>query len=140
MKNLPLPMHKNSMGAALAMQAANRQGKAWLMYDKMFENQRALGREELERYANELGLDVGKFKTDLDDPKLKDEVDGDLRVAQTVGVGGTPTFFVNGQPVTGARPFEDFVSVIDDELAKAEALLKDGVPLADVYEKRAKSK
>ena len=140
MKNLPLPMHKNAMGAALAMQAANRQGKAWLMYEKMFENQRALGREDLERYANELGLDVAKFKADLDDPKLKEEVDGDLRVAQTVGVGGTPTFFVNGQPVTGARPIEDFVSVIDDELAKADALLKQGVPLGDVYEKRAKSK
>jgi predicted DsbA family dithiol-disulfide isomerase len=140
MKNLPLPMHNNAVEAALALQAAGRQGKAWLMYDKMFENQKALAREELERYANDLGLDVAKFKTDFDDPKVKDEVDADLRVARAAGISGTPTFFVNGQPLRGARPFEDFVSVIDDELAKAEALLQQGVPLAEIYEKRAKSK
>ena len=133
-------MHRNAMGAALALQAANRQGKAWLMVAKIFDNQKALARADLERYANELGLDVEKFKADLDDPKIKDEVDADLRAAQSAGVNGTPTFLVNGQPVSGARPFEDFVSVIDDELAKAEALLKQGVPLAEIYEKRAKSK
>ena len=128
------------MGAALALQAANRQGKAWLMVAKIFENQKALSREDLERYANDLGLVVAKFKADIDDPKVKDEVDADLRIAQSAGVNGTPTFLVNGQPVTGARPFEDFASVVDDELGKAEALLKQGVPLAEIYEKRSKSK
>jgi protein-disulfide isomerase len=140
LKNLPLPMHRNAMAAALAVQAANRQGKAWPMYEKLFANQTALAREDLERYAGEIGLDMDKFKADLDDPKLKDEVNADLRGAQAAGINGTPTFLVNGQPVTGARPFDDFASVIDDELAKAEALLKEGVPLAEIYEKRAKSK
>ena len=54
--------------------------------------------------------------------------------------GGTPTLFVNGRKVVGAQPFDAFKPIIDEELKQADALLKAGTPLAQVYEKRSKTK
>jgi protein-disulfide isomerase len=132
-------MHQHAMGAALAMQAAQRQGKAWAMHDKMFENNKQLAREDLERYAGEIGLDVAKFKADMDDPKVKQEVLADQSVANSVGAGGTPTLFINGRKLIGAKPFEEFKAVIDAELKAADALIAAGTPLSAVYEKRSKT-
>ncbi|HZO15705.1 MAG TPA: protein kinase [Polyangiaceae bacterium] len=134
----PLPMHQRAMEAALALQAAHRQGKAWEMHDKMFENEKVLSREDLERYAREIGLDVARFKRDMDDPKVKQEVLDDQKIANQVGANGTPTLFINGRKLPGARPFSDFKPIIDDELAHADELIKGGTPLADVYEKRSR--
>jgi protein-disulfide isomerase len=134
----PLPMHQSAMDAALAMQAAHRQGKGWEMHDRMFENNRALSRQDLERYAAGFGLDMARFRRDMDDPKVKQEVLDDQSIAGQVGANGTPTLFVNGRKVTGARPFSVFKPIIDEELAKADELIKGGTPLAEVYEKRSK--
>jgi protein-disulfide isomerase len=128
------------MGAALAMQAAGRQGKAWEMHDKMFENNRALTPEDLEKYAKEIGLDVAKYKKAIADPKVKEEVLADQKIANSVGARGTPTSFINGRKIVGARPFEDWKTIIDAELKEANALVKAGTPLAKVYEKRSKTK
>ncbi|HET6279863.1 MAG TPA: thioredoxin domain-containing protein, partial [Polyangia bacterium] len=131
----PLPFHKSAMGAALAFQAAHRQGKAWEMHDKMFENNTALDRANLEKYAGEIGLNVAKFKKDMDDPKVKDEVEQDKKLASSVGADGTPTFFINGRELVGAVPFAEFQKIIDEELKKADELIKKGTPLKDVYTK-----
>jgi len=135
-RNQPLPFHDKAMGAAQAFMAAHRQGKAWQMHDKMFGNQQALTRDDLERYAKEIGLDVDKFKKDMDDPKLKEEIEADKKVGTSLGASGTPTFFINGRQLVGAQPFEKFKELIDDELKKADELIKAGTPLADVYKKR----
>src|SRR5262249_38777125 len=71
-RNYPLPFHQNAQIAAEAAAAANAQGKFWQMHDKMFANQQALDRASLEKYASEIGLDVAKFKSDLDGGKYKD--------------------------------------------------------------------
>src|SRR4029079_12532939 len=84
-KNQPLPFHDKAMGAALALQAANRQKKAWAMHDKMFEHNTALTPEDLEKYAKDIGLDVAKFKKDLEDPKLKDEIEADKKIGTSLG-------------------------------------------------------
>jgi predicted DsbA family dithiol-disulfide isomerase len=139
-RHMPLPKHTKAMGAALAMQAAARQGKAWPMHDKMFENNKALDPADLEKYAEEIGLDVTKFKADLDDPSVKKEIEGDMAASEKAGVRGTPNCFVNGTNVRGARPVEDFQAIVEAELTKAEAMLKQGVPLADLYAKRAQEK
>ena len=131
----PLPFHDKAMDAALAMQAAQRQGKAWQMHDKMFENQQALTRPDLERYAKEIGLDVARFQRDMGDSKLKDEVLADQKVAGSVGATGTPTFFVNGRQLVGAQPFEQFKALIDEQMKKADELLKKGTPRSQLYEK-----
>ena len=79
--NQPLPFHDHAMDAATAFQAAARQGsdKAWKLHDKMYENNTALTRADIEKYAGEVGLNTGKFKKDWDDPKIKEEVDQDRR-------------------------------------------------------------
>jgi predicted DsbA family dithiol-disulfide isomerase len=125
------------MGAALALQAASRQQKGWAMHDKMFENNTALSPEDLDKYAKEIGLDMARWKKDLADPKLKEEVLADQKIANAVGASGTPTFYINGRQLVGAQPFEKFKGMIDEEIKQADALIKSGTPLADVYKKRA---
>jgi protein-disulfide isomerase len=133
--NQPLPFHNHAQEAAQAFQAAHRQGKAWQMHDKMFENNTALERENLEKYAAEIGLNVAKFKKDIDDPKIKEEVAEHQKLAAAVGANGTPTFFINGRELVGAVPFADFQKIIDEEIKKADDLIKKGTPLKDVYGK-----
>lgn len=125
------------MGAALALQAANRQGKGWQMHDKMFENNTALTPPDLEKYAKEIGLDVAKFKKDMEDPKLKEEVEADQKIGNSVGATGTPTFFINGRQLVGAQPFDKFKEMIDAEIKAADELLKSGTPASEIYKKRA---
>jgi protein-disulfide isomerase len=117
-KHQPLPFHQNAKIAAMAAMAANEQGKFWEMHDKMFANQQSLDRGSLERYAQELGLDMGKFKAALDSNKFDAYVTADSNEGMRVGANGTPTFYINGRQVVGAQPFESFKRVIDEELAK----------------------
>jgi protein-disulfide isomerase len=136
--NQPLPFHDHAMDAATAFQAAARQGadKAWKLHDKMYENNTALTRADIEKYAGEVGLNVAKLKKDWDDPKIKDEVAQDQKVATAAGANGTPTFFINGRELVGAQDASKFEAIIDEELKQVDALLKSGTPLKDVYAKR----
>jgi len=86
------------------------------MHDKLFANQQALDRPSLEKYAEELGLNMTKFKAALDSGKFKDKVDSDAKEGAAVGATGTPTFFINGTMLVGAQPFDKFKSTIDAEL------------------------
>jgi protein-disulfide isomerase len=106
------------MEAAQAAMAAHLQGKFWEMHDKLFANQQALDRASLEKYAGELGLDVNKFKSDMDSQKVKDMIARDQADAQKAGASGTPTFLINGRQLVGAQPVDQFKTVIDDELKK----------------------
>ena len=115
-KHNPLSFHKDAPLASEAALAAGAQGKFWEMHDKLFANQRALKRENLDAYAMELGLNVAQFKADLDSHKFKAQVDADLAQAAKLGVRGTPNFFVNGKKLTGARPFPSFKEKIDEAL------------------------
>jgi protein-disulfide isomerase len=133
--NQPLPFHEHAMEAAQAFQAAHRQGKAWPMHDKMYDNNTALERANLEKYAQEVGLNLSKFKKDMDDPKIKEEIAEHQKLANSVGANGTPTFFINGRQLVGAQPFPEFQKIIDEEIKKADELVKKGTPLKDVYQK-----
>jgi protein-disulfide isomerase len=132
-KHLPLDMHKNAQDAALAAEAARQQGKFWEMHDKMFANQRALSPANVETYAQELGLDLPRFKAALGDPKLKERIEADKKQAAQFGARGTPTFFVNGRKMIGAQPFAAFKTVIDEEIAKADEKLKAGTARQELY-------
>ncbi len=132
-KHLPLPFHNNAEIAAIASIAAQEQGKFWQLHDKMFENQQALDRPNLEKYAAEIGLDVAKFKAGLDNPQFKERVKADAQLAAQVGASGTPTFFINGRKLVGAQPFTSFKTVIDEEITKADEKLKAGVPRGELY-------
>jgi protein-disulfide isomerase len=135
--NQPLPFHDHAMDAATAFQAAARQSpeKAWLLHDKLYENNTALARADIEGYAATVGLDLRRFKKDWDDPKVKAEVDQDSKAGTAAGANGTPTFFINGVQIVGAQEASAFETVVDAQLKKADALLKSGTPLKDVYDK-----
>jgi protein-disulfide isomerase len=117
-KNYPLPFHNNAEPAAEAAMAAGAQGKFWEMHDKLFENNTALDRPNLEKYAQELGLNMAKFKADLDSQKYKSVIEAETKEGQAVGVNGTPAVFINGRKISGAYPFETFKKITDEELAK----------------------
>ena len=85
----------------LAARAAGEQGKFWEMHDKLFANQQALDRASLEKYAQELGLNMAKFKAALDANKYKDDDPGRRGGGQQDRRGGTPAFFINGTVPVG---------------------------------------
>ncbi|MCY1021041.1 DsbA family protein [Pyxidicoccus sp. MSG2] len=117
-RHQPLPMHANAKLAAVASMAAHEQGKFWEMHDVLFDNQRSLDRASLEGYAKGLGLDLGRFRQALDSATLANYVDADTVEAQKRGIAGTPTFFINGKSVMGARPLADFTQLVDAELKR----------------------
>jgi len=114
--DFPLDRHKTARPAALAGLAAHKQGKFWDMHDKLFGSS-AHEREDLERYAAELSLDIGKFKADLDSPELAKILDNELAEGRKAGVDGTPTLFVNGRKYEGkAREAKAIAKDIDKNL------------------------
>ena len=114
----PLPFHDKAEGAAVAALAAHQQGKFWEMHDLLFTNQQTLGDESYVKFAEQLKLDVAKFKADLKSEKLLKQVKDDAEQASKLGVQGTPGFFVNGVQVRGARPLPYFKGIIDKWLEK----------------------
>jgi protein-disulfide isomerase/uncharacterized membrane protein len=110
-------LHPDACRAATAAECAGQQNKFWEYHDALFENQRALDRDSLFRYARDLGLDVAAFRTCLDDPATMDRVRADVAAGATIGVDSTPTIFINGRRVDGAlsQPYYDFALVIERE-------------------------
>jgi protein-disulfide isomerase len=131
----PLPFHPNAALAAEASLAAEAQGKFWEMHDKLFANSQQLQREDLDRYARELGLDMDRFSQALDTRAYKGRLEQDVEVAAKAGVKGTPSFFINGRRLVGAQPVEAFKAVIDEELSSARKLIAKGTPPEKVYDK-----
>lgn len=134
-KHLPLDFHKNAMGAAEAAACAQEQGKFWEMEKHLYENQQQLEAAQLVDQAKAVGLEMGKWQKCMDAHKPKDAIAKDMATAEKVQATGTPAFFINGRKLSGARPFEDFKKMIDEELTKAETMIKDGTPAKDVYAK-----
>ncbi len=114
-KHYPLSFHKNAHLASQASIAARAQGKFWEYHDKLFANQRNLLRTDLDRYAQEIGLDMDRFRKDLDSGRYKEEVDADMSLAGRFGVGGTPSFYVNNEASQGAS-FGDIAKKLNDIL------------------------
>ena len=83
----------------------------------MFANQSKLAPADLKAGAKKLGLDSAKFDDCLDKGKYKAGIEADLAEGRELGIDGTPAFFINGRPLTGALPFEKFQTTIDQELA-----------------------
>jgi len=111
-KHLPLGFHDQARPAALAAQAANRQGKFWEYHDALFVNQADLSEATLVKIATSLKLDLKKFNADRASAEVAKEVDADLADAQRLQIQGTPNFLVNGVPLRGAMPIEQFDRVI----------------------------
>ena len=119
-RNLPLDaLHPNARNAAIASVCADKQAKFWEYHAALFENQQALGEEDLAKYASNLGLDMTAFKACQASPEAADRVKLDADTARLAGITGTPAFFINGILISGAQPLEAFQKWIDSELAAA---------------------
>jgi protein-disulfide isomerase len=115
-KNQPLPFHEHARLAAKAALAAGEQGKFWEYHDALFAHQKDLDRASLERYAEDLDLDLRRFRAALDDTRLDIAVEADITEAHRLDVKGTPAFFINGRSVQGAQPIAAFRAKVDQAL------------------------
>ena len=118
-RQFPLSFHPDAHLAAQASLAAHEQGKFWEFHDKLFANQKALKRADLEKYAEELKLDMVKFRAALDDATYEQQVNADMKLGGDVYVDGTPTMFMNGKRVMNATEFSAIKMEIDAELESA---------------------
>ena len=133
-KHFPLEFHKSAPLAARAAVAANKQGKFWEYHDMLFKNQKALGRDNLVSYAQQLQLNMAKFEADLDNAELDKVIEADKAAAGKVGVRGTPHFFINGTRFSGAQPLASFQAALDREYKTAQDYLAKGVAKDKLYE------
>lgn len=106
---------QSSVLAALAAECADDQGQFWAFHDRVYSEQ-VLTREVFVQYATELEMDVDTFTTCFDDATHQPEIEADYLAGAQLGVGGTPTFYINGKVLVGAQPYENFVAAIEAEL------------------------
>lgn len=116
---------QESQWSAEASECAADQDAFWEYHDYIFdnhggENPGAFNKDNLKRFADELGLETEAFDECLDSGKYAELVQSQTASAQQVGIRSTPSFLVNGQPVIGAQPFESFQQVIENLLAASE--------------------
>ncbi len=123
---------------ALAACAADKQGKFHemqeLIWDKAFAEQ-DLGEDKINALAKEVGLEMTRYKADLESEGCINTLRESVENLSNLGVNGTPAFYINGRHIAGALPIETFRSLIDEELKKADAAIAGGVTLADYYRK-----
>ncbi|QER90501.1 Na+/H+ antiporter NhaA [Streptomyces tendae] len=124
-RHLPLTdVHPNAQLAAEAAEAAAQQGRFWEMHDLLLNRQDALGGEDLLRYAQELGLDVERFRRALEQHVSARRVAEDVDSADLSGVSGTPTFFINGRRHHGAYDIASLTRAV--QLARQQVLVERG--------------
>jgi protein-disulfide isomerase len=134
-KHRPLEFHEHAE-AASRFAAVVRQQKGDAAFftatERLFERQTELSDENYARIATALGIDDATWKRTVASSTVDDELAADSDLADDFAVSGTPHFFVNGLRVKGARPVEDFSTIIDSELARAAELRKNGTKPADI--------
>jgi protein-disulfide isomerase len=116
-RDYPLAMHPNAFEAALAANAAAKQGKFIEYTEKLYQNQDSLERASLIAFAREFGLNEKQFEIDLSDTANAAEVRKDMADGDSYGVGGTPSIFVNGVKVHSLSATA-FRRAIDKALSK----------------------
>ncbi|GGM61288.1 hypothetical protein GCM10012275_35360 [Longimycelium tulufanense] len=105
--------------AAVAARAAGKQGKFWEFHNLAYAEAPRSGhasfpKERLLELAGKIGVgDMARFEADLADPELRAGVRADAAEGHRIGVASTPTFLVNGHPLLGAQPLEEFVALIE---------------------------
>jgi len=151
---------RNAMAGALAFCAAGKQGKAFemddLLWDKGFKQRQfdmsdvpaAAGAEKGQAqkcwdtpngcanvvgFAQELQLNIEQFKADMKGACIQ-HVQQDMKSLSQFGVAATPGFFINGRFLSGAMPIENFITLIDEELKKANERIQQGTPQAQYYQ------
>lgn len=125
-RHFPLEsLHANAYSAALAAEAAGAQGKFWEMHDMLFDKQDAWAAsdnitEVLTNYAQALGLDTDKFKTDLNAKTSQNKVDNNLREgnADQLNISYTPTMYLNGEIINLPNSYDKFRQLLQSKLGQ----------------------
>jgi protein-disulfide isomerase len=128
-----LPLDEDDIIAAEASLAAGAQGRFWPMKDRLFGVRGRVDRAAVELIAGDLGLDMVRFRADLDAGTYQPAVRADIAAAKALGITGTPTVFVNGRPLRGSQALRNYVDVVDHELVRAASLVKTGVAPSAAY-------
>lgn len=118
-KHYPYGYRDFSRMAAEAALAAGDQGKFWEMHHLLLRRSPDLDRNSLLRCAREIGLDMKRFTESIDGKRHAKTIERDERLALSLDLYNTPTFFINGRKVVGDRPYEYLKKIVDEELAAA---------------------
>jgi len=140
-KDNPLPFHPRAKpSATLARLAYKQKGDKgfWDAHDQIFASNPKLEDEDLKGIAEKVGVSWDAVKSAIDGNKFADKFDASIELASDLNARGTPHFFINGVRLSGAQPFENFKKSIDEQLAKAKALVAAGTPRAKVYDELMK--
>jgi len=121
-RDFPLPFHADSQLAHQAAFAAREQGKFWEMHDLIFANQTAIKRDDLLRYAGQLGLNMERFRRDLDSDQARQAIGQDKAEGTRLGVNGTPTLFIGGKEYSGAKSYDELKQLIQGEQRRKQAI------------------
>ena len=142
-RHLAMRNHRRAAIAAEAAIAAADQGKFWAFHDRLFDARSdttgaggpsgTLSRSELELHAQAVGLDLGRFRAALDERRYRDVVAAETATAEALGVDGTPTLFINGQPVIGSRDPATLEAIVAGHVARARGAVARGVARGDIY-------
>jgi protein-disulfide isomerase len=120
-RDFPGPNHAHAQQAAEAAQCAAEQGRFWQYHDALFDRQVAGSGWDFSALAQATGIDLSAFEECRRSGRVRSEVSRDVRDGSAVGVMSTPTFFINGRPLVGARAFADFQALIEKILAQPTA-------------------
>jgi len=128
-RDFPLAFHPQARGAAVAARCAGKQDAYWDMHHRLFAQPRRLGLELYQELAQTLKLNIATFLSCLQDPEQGKTIENDLTYGQSLGVQGTPSFFigrveggylVDARQITGAQPFTAFKALIEETLHSTE--------------------
>lgn len=114
-RHMPLDQHAFSKVAAASAEAAGRQGKYWEMYALLFDNQEKLNSETIIDLARSLELDMNQYSRDATDSAILAQIEADKSYGLSIGVSGTPTFFLNGRKLN-LTSFKDLEKEIEKNL------------------------
>jgi len=119
-RHFPLDrIHPLARGAAEAAACAGDQGRFWEFHRNLFSEGAEFDKESLIQHASDAGLDLVAFQTCVEERRFQAAIEADVTDGQRAGVTGTPAFFINGIMVKGVRPIDEFVALIEKELARA---------------------
>ena len=137
-KDNPLPFHVRALPAAKFARAVwlSRGNDAfWKLHDALFENQASLEDDDFEELAKKQGLAWAALKAPIASTKIATQIADSQQLAEDFQARGTPHFFINGRRLSGSQPLAAFQKVVDEELAKARAVIDHGTPRAKLYAK-----
>jgi protein-disulfide isomerase len=115
-KQFPLDFHEQAEFGAEAALAAQAQGKFWEMHDRLYAGFPDLSRKTVMRYAKEIGLDVNRFTADVDAHKFRARIALEEKEGEDAGVGGTPTFFIDGKKYNGIFDVASVAPLVKKEM------------------------